>query len=122
MAVMLRPPVLHHQAPELGRGRSRGYPHKIQVRRVGGREKACEGRRLAALRMSPHREGTTIADTGNRSRSADGIDHGSGLAFADEIGMHPRRPEAGVIGCGDRVAAIQHVLQSLNRSEERASQ
>ena len=66
---------------------------------------------MAALAVAPHREAVRRAGIRQRARGAHQIEHGASLADADQIGVDPRRAEAGIVGGDHHVVLGQHLRQ-----------
>ena len=64
---------------------------------------------MAALRVTPDGEAVAGADLLDGAGGANGIEHGAPFADADQVGMHPRRAEAGIVGRHDHIAMVEQL-------------
>jgi hypothetical protein len=48
------------------------------------------------------------------ARGADRIQYGSAFANADQVWVRARRAEAWIVGCGNDIAAADHLFQTLD--------
>src|SRR4029077_769186 len=105
-----------------GWGRGGGDANVVEPRRVALLKDAPGKQRLSALRMTPEGGLVACSGAGERARRANGIENCTPFAFADEVRMGARRPEAGIIGSGNDVAAPHHLPQPLDLLKEKESQ
>ena len=108
------------QLGQLGRRRRVGDPDEVELGRVVRCQLAREQRRVTALGVAPHRDLLAGARLREPLRGPHAVEHGVALARPDEVRVHARRAQAGVVGGRHHVAGSHQVGRRRDAGEEPA--